>query len=161
MPHRKPVQVTTTTHAYVLSWYILLTVLGILHVTNLASHSGMTNMVGPSWTALWALATVVSGITATIGAIGSRMLANPTLTLWVEAVGVAGLVLTSATYVGSLWLSLGAGSVLATQVPQWAVILGGIGRIAQIGVEVMRIRRAIASPAPALPPPLGLVEAEE
>lgn len=161
MPHRKPVQVTTTTHAYVLTWYAMLTVLGILHVADIAAHQVMTDMVGPTWTDLWAMGIVVSGITATIGAIGSRLLANPTMTLWVEAVGVAGLVLTAMPYVGALWLSLGAGAVLATQVPQWAVVLGGIGRIAQIGVEARRIRRAIMSPAPALPPPLGLVEADE
>lgn len=158
MPHRRPVQVTTTTHACVLAWYALLTVLGVLHVTNQASHMGMTALVGEAWTALWAMLTVCAGITALVGAVGSRLMANPSSTLWIEAIGVLGLAVTSTVYVLSLWQSQGAGSVLATQVPQWAVILGGIARIAQIGVETRRIRQAVADPAPASPSPLAVAD---
>lgn len=158
MPQRKAVQVTTTTHAYVLTWYVMLIALGVLHAMGVASHSGMDAMIGPSLTALWALLTVVSGITAAIGAVGSRFLENPTLTLWLEALGVLGLVGTSAVYIASLWTSLGPFEVVATQVPQWAIALGGLGRIAQVWVETRRIRRAVASPTPVTPPLLAEVE---
>lgn len=159
MLHRRPVQVTTTTHAFVLAFYGLLTILGVLHLINQASHMGMTALFGETVTALWALLTVVSGLIAIAGAVGSKFLANPLATLWVEAVGVLGLGVTSAMYVASLWVSQGPTAVLATQVPQWAVIIGGAARILQIAVEVRRINRAIADPAPASPPLLA--EADE
>lgn len=155
MPHRKPVQVTTTTHAFVLAFYGLLTVLGVLHVTNLASHTGMLAMVGQVGTGLWALAIVVAGITASIGAVGSRLLRNPTMTLFIEAVGIVGLVATSSLYIASLWTSISPNGVLATQVPQWAVVVGGIARVAQILVETRRISHALSEPAPSQPPPLA------
>lgn len=159
MPHRKPVQVTTTTHAFVLAFYAFLTVLGVLHLTNLATHAGMVALYGEVVTTLWALWIVLAGVTALAAAMGSKFLANPTITLLLEAVGVSGLAATSTIYLSSLWDSLGADAVLSTQVPHWAVVIGGVARIVQIGVESRRITRALADPMPASPSPLA--EADE
>lgn len=159
MPHRRPVQITTTTHAMVITWYATMVGLGLLHVTGAASHDGMLSVFGPTWTSLWAMTHVLAALLALAGALGSKFLANPTNTLWVEAVGVGGLVVVSACYIIGLTSLFGTWGVLATQLPQWSSALGGTARVIQIAYEAKKVRTAVAKPMPASPPPLA--EADE
>lgn len=159
MAHRREaLMVTTTTHAYVIALYSLLAFLGGLHVTEVAAHTAMVNLVGEPWSAVWSLMHVLAGLCALFGALAARFMANPAFTLWIEAAGIAGLVAVYALYTLALWKDFGLTGVMVTQVFGWTVVLGGVARIAQIVVETRRIRQAVADPAPANPPPLAVAD---
>lgn len=152
---REPVTVTTTTHATVISWYVLMATLGLLHLLDIASHTSVTELVGDRAVVLWSLLHHLAGLALLVSALVAARLPDPRYATAVEALACLALAGVYVIYTAALWGSFGAGGVVTTQVLGLTAVLGGGARAVQIAREHWRIRRAMARPAPADPAPLA------
>jgi len=150
----QPLQITTTTHAMTIASYVMCGVLAGLHATGAASHTAVTEAVGPGGVAVWVLLMLVGAVTALGGALAAPHHAVPTAALVVESVGSLLLALTLTTYAVSLTLSFGWSGGPTTQTLAYGLGLGAAARTLQIVLELRRLCAARAS-ATAADPVLG------
>lgn len=145
MPHTKPLQITTSTHAMSLSVYAATAVIAVWNLTDVANAIGMTTGFGQVVTDVWSVATLIGAVLAIVGAVAQSRPGNPTPAMRLEAGGAALIGALSLFYLLSLVQEYGWLSSATTQTYAACFGLGGLARTGQIAVEVRRVRRALAA----------------
>ena len=140
-------EVTTPTHAFVITTYAMLTILGVQHLIDVAIHTALENQYGLVVTDLWSMFHILGGGLALVGALATRRERVPITGPRIEWVGVALIALTMGIYGRSLLVEYGWTGSATTQTLAWSMAIGAAARMVQIWREQRRLARALAHPA--------------
>ena len=151
-PH---VPVTSSTHAFAITMYIGMVVLGLSHVAGVISSRAIQEVLDPPWEQLWAGLHLIAPIMAATGALMATHRKLPIYSMSAELVGCAIFALTKGLYVVSLFIVYGLQGGPSTQIMGAGIALGCAARATQVGLELSRLvaaAHATTSPEPAAAP---------
>lgn len=148
-PH---VPVTSSTHAFAITMYIGMVVLGLSHVTGVISSRAVEEVLASPWEEIWAGLHLIGPIMAAAGALLAAHRKLPIYSMSAELVGCTLFAATKATYVVSLFIVYGleGGPIMGA-----GIALGCAARATQVGLELSRLvaaAHATTSPEPAVAP---------
>lgn len=153
-PH---VPVTSSTHAFAVTMYAGMIVLGLSHITGIISSRAVQEVLDSPWEQVWASLHLIGPIMAAAGALLAAHRKLPIYSMSAELVGCAIFALTKGTYVVSLFTVYGLEGGPSTQIMGAGIALGCAARATQVGLELRRLvaaAHATTSPEPA-PAPTG------
>ena len=151
-PH---VPVTSSTHAFAVTVYAGMIVLGVAHVTGVISSRAVEEVLASPWEELWLGLHLIAPVMAAAGALLAAHRKLPIYSMSAELVGCAIFALTKATYVVSLFVVYGLEGGPSTQIMGAGIALGCAARATQVGLELSRLvaaAHATTSPEPAAVP---------
>lgn len=151
---RPALTLTTPTHGVAVGVYLFVGALAVLQLAGAAEASSLGKMLG-SATVLWAVGMLSSAFLALASALAALARRVAKTAMVGEAFGCAGIAAALGYYLRSLLVSYPLMSNLFTKSFAVAIIAGCIFRVAQVAIELVRLRRARAHPRPADPPPLA------
>lgn len=146
MPHRKPLQITTSTHAMGLSVYVATGVIAVWNLTDVANAAAMTGEFGQGVTDLWSIGMLLGAVLALVGALTQSRPGNPMPAMRLEGFGAALVGTLSLFYLYSLVHVYGWLDSATTQTYAGCFGIGGVSRTAQIAIELRRVKRALRAP---------------
>lgn len=151
-PH---VPVTSSTHAFAITLYIGMVVLGVAHATGVISSRAVQEVLASPWEEIWAGLHLIGPIMAAAGALAAAHRKLPIYSMSAELVGCAIFALTKGLYVVSLFIVYGLQGGPSTQIMGAGIALGCAARAIQVGLELSRLvaaAHATTSPEPAAAP---------
>ncbi|KYK00854.1 hypothetical protein AUV02_07780 [Micrococcus sp. CH3] len=151
-PH---VPVTSSTHAFAITMYIGMVILGLSHVAGVISSRAVEEVLASPWEEIWAGLHLIGPIMAATGALLAAHRKLPIYSMSAELVGCTVFALTKATYVVSLFVVYGIEGGPSTQIMGAGIALGCAARATQVGLELRRLvaaAHATTSPEPAAAP---------
>lgn len=151
-PH---VPVTSSTHAFAITMYIGMIVLGLSHIAGVISSRAVEEVLASPWEQVWASLHLIAPIMAAAGALMATHRKLPIYSMSAELVGCAIFALTKGTYVACLFTVYGISGGPSTQIMGAGIALGCAARATQVGLELHRLvaaAHATTSPEPAAAP---------
>ena len=148
-PH---VPVTSSTHAFAVTMYAGMIVLGVAHVTGIISSRAVEEVLASPWEEIWAGLHLIGPIMAAAGALLAAHRRLPIYSMSAELVGCMVFAITKGTYVVCLFAVYGFAGGPSTQIMGAGIALGCAARATQVGLELSRLvaaARATTSPEPA------------
>lgn len=136
------VNLTSSTHAWVIVAYIFTIVNGMAFQSGLASSRGLTMLLSDWGYTVWASAMILSGVGCLIASIAMPKVLEPSGMLWAEFVSVLVLATCFGLYEWGLLL-IGLETAPTTQFLAVCFAVGGVARAIQIQVDLYRLRRAV------------------
>ena len=149
------VPVTSSTHAFAITLYIGMVVLGLSHITGVISSRAVQEVLASPWEEIWAGLHLIGPIMAAAGALMAAHRKLPIYSMSAELVGCTVFALTKATYVACLAVVYGFAGGPSTQIMGAGIALGCAARATQVGLELRRLvaaAHATTSPEPAAAP---------
>ena len=151
-PH---VPVTSSTHAFAITMYIGMIVLGVAHVTGVISSRAVEEVLASPWEEIWAGLHLIGPIMAAAGALLAAHRKLPIYSMSAELVGCTVFAATKGLYVVCLFTVYGIEGGPSTQIMGAGIALGCAARATQVGLELSRLvaaAHATTSPEPAAAP---------
>lgn len=145
MSGHKVLKTTTRTHGMAITMYLMVVVLGLLHVTDSTAHTGMDGWIGVANTHVWALWHIPAGISALVGALVAAGSKDPRTGTWVELVGCSSIAAIEGLYLYSLFRIAPDGpftGAVTTQAMTLGLMTGALISVVQIAWDQRKVRKA-------------------
>lgn len=127
--------ITTTAHAMAVGLYLIMMIVGATWATSLAPLTSAIRLYGPYAPAVLGLSVTTAALVGAACALVSRYFRRPDAILVVELISAA----VCAAGFGLYWASI-FGRAATTELLTGGLVLICLARVAQIGVELRRIR---------------------
>lgn len=147
---KKPLSVSSPTHALAIGVYFILGFSGFVGVFRMAQESSIIKAMGPGVSDTWSTTLMIAGWGALASAFAAKKARRPEHNLKLEMLFALALGLNLSFFMGVVVANFGIRG-FSTLVFAGAFAAGAIGRSIQIFLDLRLIKRARAHPEPADP----------
>lgn len=138
---KKPLSITSPTHAVALAVYFILGILGLFYTVGVTKSNALAAAVGQGLTDLWGASLMICGFGAFLSAIAAGRARAPEANLRLEMIFCIGLFLNMGLFMYIAYEAVGA-MALGAIVQAGAFGVGSFFRALQIAVEQRMIKKA-------------------